>query len=61
MRFHHEARKEGDKRIVRRFLLIPITIGDETRWLESASFVEEWQKPEFYDGMWVPVEWKENE
>jgi len=27
----------GDKRIVRKLLLMPVTIGNETRWLERAT------------------------
>lgn len=28
--------KPGDRRIVRRFLAVPVTINGETRWLETA-------------------------
>jgi len=33
--------KEGDCRTVRRFLLLPKKIGDEWRWLETATWTEE--------------------
>ena len=29
--------KEGDERTITKFLLLPVTIGNETRWLETAT------------------------
>ena len=38
MRFKEEKKpKEGTTKIVKEFLLLPLTIGDETRWLESTK------------------------
>jgi hypothetical protein len=33
-----DNRKDGDERIVNRFLLIPKRIGNEIRWFERVSF-----------------------
>lgn len=33
-------KKDGDKRVVERFALVPITIGDETRWLEWCTIAQ---------------------
>lgn len=32
--------KVGDKRTIKRFLFFPVTIGDETRWLETALIAQ---------------------
>jgi hypothetical protein len=36
--------KIGDKRIKRRFLLFPLCINGETRWLEIATWQEEYNR-----------------
>ncbi len=36
MRISHRIPKANDERIVRRFLWLPLRIGTETRWLETA-------------------------
>jgi hypothetical protein len=64
MRFIHSPRRVGAKRVVISFLILPKTIGDETRWLESAMWTEEYQLHDVcYDDYtrpwegWVAVEW----
>ena len=51
----------GDKRIAEEdFLLWPMTIDNETRWLEWVVYEEEYAMGNFYDGeddSWVPVRW----
>lgn len=52
---------EGDKKIVTKFLLFPLTINFETRWLEKATIRYKyfnyihgggwWQSVEFLDDM----------
>ena len=37
--------EHGETRTVTRFLLIPLTIGKETRWLERATWEETWWDP----------------
>lgn len=32
-----KAKREGDTKIVRKFLIIPLTLNRETRWLERAT------------------------
>ena len=29
--------KEGEERTITKFLILPVTIGNETRWLETAT------------------------
>lgn len=51
---------EGHKRTVTRFLWIPKTIGHETRWLETASWVEKFVDATYIsDGTayWSEVRW----
>jgi hypothetical protein len=33
--------KEGDIRTITKFLLLPVTIGNETRWMETATIKQE--------------------
>lgn len=35
----------GDKRIVKRFLLFPLTLNNETRWLEFVEIEQSYQGP----------------
>ena len=41
--------KVGDKRIIEQFLLIPIKISDEWRWLEKAKIEQELKETYVYD------------
>lgn len=47
--------KLGDTRIQTKFLLLPLTIGYETRWLERAS----WKEVYHSSGLWLPIKWME--
>lgn len=38
MRYKRPTRRYGDEEIVSTFLWLKLTIGNETRWLERASF-----------------------
>lgn len=38
MRFYKTPHKNGDIKIVKRFLWLPMSIGNETRWLETAVY-----------------------
>jgi hypothetical protein len=56
--------KPGETRIVKKFLWFPKKIGKETRWLEFASWVEEYElmygdmRLHFKDpGWWYPITW----
>ena len=42
MKFKSKELSYGDKRIRTKFLFFPVTIGLETRWLETATFEEVW-------------------
>lgn len=50
--------REGDKKIVKKFLLLPLTINYETRWLETVT-IECRYKEYFYD-CWVPIRFLDN-
>lgn len=47
--------QNGDRRTVRKFLIIPRTIGGQTRWFEWATFVQEYHRNAV--PQWVDVEW----
>lgn len=54
--------KIGDKRIVTFFLFFPLRIGDESRWLETATYEEEFKitrvpETDLPKEIWVPVRW----
>lgn len=62
--YHKPEPKTGDRRHVRQFIIIPKRIGDETRWLERATWAE--QYIEYLRAStvgtvrvrgWVPIEW----
>lgn len=57
MKLKHD--KISDKRISTSFLFIPLRIDNESRWFETATYEEEWQKvcsdPIMYN--WVPIKW----
>jgi hypothetical protein len=46
--------KRGDKRVRRKFLWFPLELDGETRWLERASWDEEYGTT-----MWFPLRWVE--
>ena len=46
--------KTGTMRERSGFLWLPIQIGGEARWLERATWVEEWMGPGFW---WVRRRW----
>lgn len=51
----------GDTRIRAKFLLLPKTVNGETRWLEKATWLEEydgsWKHYDLGFGEWRGVEW----
>ena len=48
--------KDGDTRVVTRFLFLPCRIENESRWLEIASVKQEYVWG-WYEGWWVNTEW----
>ena len=40
-KINQENYEGGDKRIVKRFLLFPMLLNDEWRWLENCNIVEQ--------------------
>lgn len=56
MRFTAKPYPEiGSKRTVRRFLLFPVTINDETRWLEWVTLLQVREGAHYCDGEYCPV------
>lgn len=58
MKWQHP--RVGDRRVVSKFLWLPTTIDNETRWLEYATIVEVYEP--WYDGItggwrWIPEKW----
>ncbi len=50
--------EHGATRLVTRFLWRPLAIGNETRWLECATWEEEWWEPGMIlDGGWKKRRW----
>jgi len=50
MKYQLKARpKLGDTRIITKFLLLPMILNDEFRWLERATIKQRW-------GVWYPDE-----
>lgn len=47
-----KAKCEGDRKVVRKFLLIPRTFNRETRWLEFANVEYVCRKFRKYDDDW---------
>jgi|GEM_PF-3940741 len=42
MRISHRKYKPGDQVVRKRFLWLPLRLGEETRWLERARIVQEY-------------------
>ena len=68
MRFKHpppETARVGTRRTTRVFLYFPRTVGNETRWMEEASILQECQlgPDPFVQGLdslrWVDLAWAE--
>lgn len=64
--YNTEKPKLGDTKVVRKFLWLPLRIGDEERWLEYAHIVyvyKEVFKPlkifvTIKEQVWSPLAWK---
>lgn len=60
MKFKYKPEpKLSDERIVTKFLLFPKRIGDERRWLETATFKQEYREvyEQGYGQKWIDVSW----
>ena len=62
MRWHDKKYKDEETGIWyiehRRFLFVPLTIGEETRWLEFAKWREMWKETSSVDLMnFQPEKW----
>ena len=54
--------KYGNTREVRRFLIFPVTIDDQTRWLEWATIIQVVEYVYFIDAgvlFWCNKKWKD--
>jgi hypothetical protein len=55
----HRTIAEGDTRIVKRFLFLPLEIGGEVRWLEIARYKQKFMKPfRNTSGHWKNLYWE---
>ena len=66
MRFKDIVKKtfiDGDKVQKSGFMLLPKTIGQETRWLEFGKWIAEYKKVRWskagYKYVWEPIQWLE--
>ena len=60
MRFKHCQPNEFDERIIRKFLWLPLTLGDETRFFERAYIVQvyiKYKDPFAPPAMWQHLRW----
>lgn len=55
-----KANQEGDKRVIKRFLLLPRCIKGEWRWLERAR-IKQVYRVSIESSFWESVCWAENE
>ena len=53
------GRPYGTYRWVTKFLLTPLEIRGETRWMETATWFEEWTRGQYGD-FWQKIYWKGN-
>lgn len=61
MRFEVRINSPGDKRVKSRFLFFPKIINEEFRWLEIATWEEQWQRGAGTMGVgyhWVALRWR---
>lgn len=62
MKWNYEYPKDGDLRTKKRFLIAPVCLGGECRWLESAQVVERWQPRSNEWGAffrWTAIKWSD--
>ena len=58
MKWHHKPWPvSGDRRTLTRFLLLPMRIGMETRWLVKATWEEFYMEGLFDRGRWFRHKW----
>ena len=57
MRIIHPV--QGEQRKRKEFLLLPRTIGRETRWLETAEWIEEYGE-NYVDAGWNAIRWADS-
>lgn len=54
----------GERRTVTKFLWFPLEINKEVRWLEKATYIEEYDRfylgGEYYYMDWNPIKWVDN-
>jgi len=58
MRWKRSPKVDGQKRIISKFLFLPLTIDDETRWLERATIYQEYEECRIISAYLVPSKWE---
>jgi len=57
MRWTHKFYDNGDFRTKSGFLVFPLRIGEDVRWLERATWKEEYVSNWGVDTYWCAIEW----
>ncbi len=57
MRWEYQEPKIWDKKTIRKFLLLPRTLDNETRWLEFASIICQYKNYYPWGNKWVAIHW----
>lgn len=60
MRWINKIYKEYEQRTIEKFLLFPLTIGEETRWLEKVKIRQEYRYPLMVEYMYGKSCWWNN-
>lgn len=55
MRWKKKVYKYGDYRIKKKFLFLPLSLGDESRWLETAEIVQKYSDDVLYFTCWYNI------
>ena len=60
MRWKNKQKPENhDIRIIKRFLIIPVKINDEYRWMEKASIKQQYLYTTGHCMKWVNISWED--
>lgn len=56
MRWIKKTPKTGYVRVIKKFLFLPLTLNNETRWLEFATIMQVYVTHYYMDSEWVSKE-----
>jgi hypothetical protein len=52
--------KQGDTRVIKKFLWLPLKIGYEIRWLETVLLLQEFKECTFIRNHWETLQFMDN-